>query len=188
MGTSGNTSNRGGVAVSGINFLDGGGATPLLNNTLPPNGTNQYLLVTHLYQYFGGLLGCSMMGTADFPAYSGHSSQYNVHKFMDLTYAQTTYFINQVALSASSFGMSHSYATFLMLTWQVSPNLILQLSASLLMVRSMCDVLRTLPFHRHHPQALSLFVSRMTALWPRMPRALRMDKLKRLVLDPIALS
>lgn len=98
MGISGNTSNRGGVAVSGINFLNGGGATPLLNDNLPPNGTNQYLLVNHLYQYFGVLMGCSMQNTIAFPGHLGHTSMYDVHKFMDLTYAQTTYFIDQVAL------------------------------------------------------------------------------------------
>lgn len=105
-GTSGATTNRGGQAVAGINFLDGGGAAPLMNNTLPPMGTNQYTLVTHLYQYFGYLLGCSMMGTDAFPAYGGSTSQYSVHKYMYLTTAQNTYFINQVALAAQSFGVA----------------------------------------------------------------------------------
>lgn len=105
-GTSGATTNRGGQAVAGVNFLDGGGAAPLMNNTLPPMGTNQYTLVTHLYQYFGYLLGCSMMGTTAFPAYGGSTSQYSVHKYMYLTTAQNTYFINQVALSAQSFGVA----------------------------------------------------------------------------------
>jgi len=106
VGTSGATTNRGGRAVSGVNFLDGGGAAPLMNNTLPPVGTNQYTLVTHLYQYFGYLLGCSMMGTEAFPAYGGSTSQYSVHKYMYLTTAQNTYFINQVALAAQSFGVA----------------------------------------------------------------------------------
>jgi len=107
-GTSGRTTNRNGTAVAGINFLDGGGATPLLNNSLPTVGTNQYRLATHLYQYFGYLLGCSMMGTDAFPSYQGSPSQYSVHKYMYLTHAQNTYFINQVALAAQSFGVASS--------------------------------------------------------------------------------
>lgn len=105
-GTSGPTTNRGGRAVSGINFLDGGGATPLLNNTLPTEGSNEYTLLTHLYQYFGYLLGCTMQGQTAFPTYGGNPSQYQVHKYMYLTYAQNTYFINQVALAAQSFGVA----------------------------------------------------------------------------------
>lgn len=107
-GASGRTTNRGGMAVSGVNFLDGGGAAPLLNNTLPTMGSNQYTLVTHLYEYFGYLLGCTMQGTTAFPSYGGNPSQYNVHKYMYITYAQNTYFINQVALSAESFGVAMS--------------------------------------------------------------------------------
>jgi len=38
-------------------------------------GSNQYMLFTHLYQYFGALLGCSGYGTAGFPAYMGVQSQ-----------------------------------------------------------------------------------------------------------------
>ncbi|BFZ58724.1 hypothetical protein PYCC9005_005789 [Savitreella phatthalungensis] len=107
-GMSGPTTNRNGVATAGVNFLDGGGATPLLNNTLPTEGSNQYKLVTHLYQYFGYLLGCSMQGNDAFPAYQGNPSQYAVHKYMYLTTAQNTYFIQQVALAASSFGVAQS--------------------------------------------------------------------------------
>lgn len=105
-GMSGPTTNRNGTATAGVNFLDGGGAAPLMNNTLPTMGSNQYTLVTHLYQYFGYLLGCSMMGTEAFPAYSGRTSQYSVHKYMYLTHAQTTYFIQQVGLAAQSFGVA----------------------------------------------------------------------------------
>ena len=38
------------------------------------------MLLTHLYQYFGVLLGCSDVGMTGFPAYAGEGSQYNVHK------------------------------------------------------------------------------------------------------------
>lgn len=64
------------------------------------------MLLTHLYEYFGVLLGCSMQGGADYPAYDGDASQYETHKFMDLSHAEVTYFINQVALSAMSFGVA----------------------------------------------------------------------------------
>ncbi|PHH66154.1 hypothetical protein CDD81_217 [Ophiocordyceps australis] len=43
-----------------------------------------------------------------FMAYQGFPSQYEVHKFMDLDYAQVTYFIQQVALAAKSFGVADS--------------------------------------------------------------------------------
>lgn len=41
-----------------------------------------------------------------YAAYSGEASQYQVHKFMDLSYAEVTYFITQVATSAMSFGVA----------------------------------------------------------------------------------
>jgi hypothetical protein len=37
-------------------------------------------LLTHLYEFFGALLGCSMQGTADYPAYNGVPSMFDVHK------------------------------------------------------------------------------------------------------------
>lgn len=100
------SSNRGGMSGVAINFLDDGGAVPLMMN-MPANGTssNQYKLLTHLYQYFGALLGCSAMG---YPPYTGQGSQYQVHKFMDLDIYQVTYFIQQVGLSAASFGVATS--------------------------------------------------------------------------------
>merc|ERR1712093_354525 len=55
------------------------------------------------YQYFGALLGCSATG---FPSYAGFGSQAAVHRFMDLSAAEVGYFIEQVALAASSFGVS----------------------------------------------------------------------------------
>ncbi|KAF4633500.1 hypothetical protein G7Y89_g4618 [Cudoniella acicularis] len=102
------STNRGGVGRS-VNFLDGGGAAPLVQNK-PANSTssNQYILLTHLYEYFGALFGCSGVGTADYPVYNGLGSQYQVHKFMGLSHAQVGYFIEQVALSAASFGVGQS--------------------------------------------------------------------------------
>jgi len=44
------TTNRGGMKTK-VNFLDGGAATPLMNNTAADDmNSNQYRLVTHLYE------------------------------------------------------------------------------------------------------------------------------------------
>lgn len=101
------SSNRGGSSGVSVNFLDGGAAAPLMKN-MPANSksSNQYALLTHLYQYFGALLGCTTYGSADFPAYQGHTSMYNVHKFMALDAAEVGYFITQVGLAAASFGVA----------------------------------------------------------------------------------
>ena len=64
------------------------------------------MLLTHLYQYFGVLLGCSQQGKTGFDAYKGEGSQYEVHKFMALDEFQVGYFITQVGLSAASFGVT----------------------------------------------------------------------------------
>ncbi|KAF2637677.1 hypothetical protein P280DRAFT_406352 [Massarina eburnea CBS 473.64] len=100
------SSNRGGASGVSINFLDDGGAEPLKKN-MPANGKNsmQYKLLTHLYQFFGKLLACSTYGTGDFPAYSGHSMA-SAHMFMDLGPSEVGYFIQQVGLAATSFGVS----------------------------------------------------------------------------------
>lgn len=37
-------------------------------------------LITHLYEFFGSLLGCSSVGMSGFPAYAGDASMYKVHK------------------------------------------------------------------------------------------------------------
>jgi len=105
------SSNRGGKAVS-VNFLDDGGAVPLMANK-PANGTssNQYKLLTHLYQYFGTLLGCSTIGSMGFPAYEGVIAMYTVHKFMALSPEEITYFIMNVGAAATSFGVTTDDAT-----------------------------------------------------------------------------
>jgi hypothetical protein len=100
------STNQNGVASS-VNFLDDGGAAPLmLNKPANTNTSAQYFLLTHLYQYFGTLLGCSMQGMAGFNTYQGEPSQYQVHKFMNLTKYEMDYFITQVGLSAASFGVA----------------------------------------------------------------------------------
>jgi len=106
------STNTGGTVGRSVNFLDDGGAAPLLKN-MPANGTtsNQYTLVTHLYSYFGTLLGCSMQNSTAYGAYMGSPSMYDVHKFMDLSYAEVTYFVEQVGLSAMSFGVTKDDAT-----------------------------------------------------------------------------
>src|ERR1700737_1114655 len=99
--------NRNGMAGS-VNFLDDGGAAPLKMNK-PANGNSsaQYFLLTHLYQYFGVLLGCTMqMPGGVFSSYQGDASQYQVHKFMNLSKPEIDYFITQVGLSAASFGVA----------------------------------------------------------------------------------
>ncbi|KAI0478463.1 hypothetical protein GGR56DRAFT_323139 [Xylariaceae sp. FL0804] len=101
------SSNRGGDKGVAVNFLDDGGAEPLMKN-MPSNseGSSQYFLLTHLYQFFGSLLGCTMQGMPGFDAYMGHASQYEVHKFMDLDAYEFGYFVEQVGLAAASFGVA----------------------------------------------------------------------------------
>ncbi|KAK0110167.1 hypothetical protein ONS95_002818 [Cadophora gregata] len=101
------STNRGGSSGVSVNFLDDGGAAPLMMNK-PAEGTNslQYMLLTHLYEYFGSLLQCSQQGMSGYPAYAGDVSQYEVHKFMNLDPNELGYFITQVADSALSFGVS----------------------------------------------------------------------------------
>ncbi|WYZ36077.1 hypothetical protein EsH8_X_000724 [Colletotrichum jinshuiense] len=101
------SSNRGGSSGVSVNFLDGGGADPLMKN-MPANDnkSKQYFLLTHLYQFFGALLGCSQYGMTGFPSYGGQASMYQVHKFMDLDVNEVGYFIQQVALAGASFGVS----------------------------------------------------------------------------------
>ena len=63
-------------------------------------------LLTHLYSYFSLLLECS--GGDSQPSYSaftGDTSMYDVHKFMTLDAYEVQYFIEQVGLSAASFGV-----------------------------------------------------------------------------------
>lgn len=102
------STNTGGSSGASVNFLDGGGSTPLMMDK-PANDTtsNQYTLLTHLYEYFAVLLGCSEYGSKIVP-YAGDTSMYEVHKYMALGEAEVGYFIDQVGLAAASFGVAES--------------------------------------------------------------------------------
>ncbi|KAL7791529.1 hypothetical protein V8C37DRAFT_382001 [Trichoderma ceciliae] len=103
------STNTGGSHGESVNFLDSGGAAPLMKNKpANDNSSRQYFLLTHLYQFFGSLLSCTQQGMPGFPAYSGRASLYQVHKFMALDNAELGYFIQQVALAAQSFGVATS--------------------------------------------------------------------------------
>ncbi|TKA43178.1 hypothetical protein B0A54_06127 [Friedmanniomyces endolithicus] len=64
--------------------------------------------MTHLYEYFGILLGCSQYGNPGYPAYGGDLSMYSVHKYMALDSYDFGFFVQQVALSAASFGVAQA--------------------------------------------------------------------------------
>ncbi|KAF2209774.1 hypothetical protein CERZMDRAFT_46514 [Cercospora zeae-maydis SCOH1-5] len=104
------STNAGGMPRS-VNFLDDGGAAPLMMN-MPANGTDsaQYRLLTHLYSYFAVLLGCSEFGNST-GQYAGETSQYSVHQYMALSNAEVGYFITQVGLAAASFGVTEEDVT-----------------------------------------------------------------------------
>jgi len=107
------STNRG--SAKGISFLDDGGAAPLMMN-MPSAGnatSNQYLLITHLYSFFGLLAGCSKVGTGSFPAYSGNTDMSSDHKYMDLNPTELGYFITQVGTAAASFGVTNDDVTAL---------------------------------------------------------------------------
>jgi hypothetical protein len=63
-------------------------------------------LLTHLYQFFGTLLGCSTQGMPGFAPYNGDPSMFQVHRFMRLDPFQLGFFIQQVALAGASFGVA----------------------------------------------------------------------------------
>lgn len=49
-----------------------------------------------------------MQGMAGFDAYESAASMFEVHKFMNLNHAETTYFIQQVGMAAASFGVAEA--------------------------------------------------------------------------------
>ncbi|SMR45713.1 unnamed protein product [Zymoseptoria tritici ST99CH_3D1] len=105
------STNRGGKTGVSVNLLDGGGAAPLKKNKPADDTTsNQHRLVSHLYPYFAGLLGCSLFGNTTDP-YPGPTSMYELHKFMALDEKQIGWFINNVGLSAASFGVTEEDVT-----------------------------------------------------------------------------
>lgn len=106
-----------GVAISIIN-PDASGLAPVYPH-FTPNGTNlvQNVHLTHVYPYFGTVIGCSKIGDDGFPPYIGPNSIYEVHKFMYLGPEDVGYFITQIGLSLLSMGVTEedvaiSNATF----------------------------------------------------------------------------
>lgn len=95
-----------GVAISIIR-PDGSGRAPIPPH-FTPNGTNlvQNVHLTHVYPYFGTVIGCSKIGDTGFPPYSGPNSIYETHKFMNLGPEDVGYFITQIGLSLSSMGVT----------------------------------------------------------------------------------
>ncbi|KAK9437476.1 hypothetical protein VB005_08466 [Metarhizium brunneum] len=100
------STNTGGKMGESVNFLDGGGAAPLKENKPANDKTSHHFLLTHLYEFFGSLTGCSMQGMAGFDAYNGQASMAEVHKFMGLGKPEMDYFVTQVGLAAASFGVA----------------------------------------------------------------------------------
>ncbi|KAL8840747.1 MAG: hypothetical protein Q9170_001185 [Blastenia crenularia] len=96
------SNNRDGKAVA-INFLDGGGVTALQSGVPAWNvNSNQHRLLTHFYQYFGIILGCT---SSSFPRYTGPASQFQIHRYMDLTGPQMHYFIHNIYDAALTLGV-----------------------------------------------------------------------------------
>ncbi|EGX50118.1 hypothetical protein AOL_s00076g469 [Orbilia oligospora ATCC 24927] len=90
-----------------INFLDDGGVFALgQGKPSYSQRSKQYKLFSHMYQYFGGMLGCSLYGQDGFPAYQGSARMYEVHKFMNLAPPQLGYFIQELSLAAISLGVA----------------------------------------------------------------------------------
>ncbi|KAJ8121371.1 hypothetical protein ONZ43_g2158 [Nemania bipapillata] len=108
------SANTGKDTGEAVNFLDDGGL-PLARQSKPGNGnttSNQYVFFTHVYSYFGTFLGCSTLGTPEFPPYAGRASMYEVHKYMDLNAAEMGYFVEQAVKGLISFGFSNADAQF----------------------------------------------------------------------------
>uniref|UniRef100_A0A093XB33 Uncharacterized protein n=1 Tax=Talaromyces marneffei PM1 TaxID=1077442 RepID=A0A093XB33_TALMA len=80
-----NSTNTGGNTGASKLFLDDGGAVPLTMNMSSNGNTSsaQYKLLTHIYHYFGTLLGCSLQGDSSFPHYEGRTSMYEVHRSVE---------------------------------------------------------------------------------------------------------
>ena len=105
------TTNEGGVARA-VNFLDDDkGSTALAEGKAAKNeNSKQFFLLTHLYQVFGELIGCSKQGTT-FKKYEGNPSMYETHKFMNLRKVDIDFFNDQVGQAAVSFGVTVEDAT-----------------------------------------------------------------------------
>ncbi|KAK9446504.1 uncharacterized protein V1518DRAFT_423680 [Limtongia smithiae] len=109
------STNTGGSSGVAVNFWDDGGIEAAMQ-TLPGNGNataNQDRFFNHVYSYFGTFLGCSFIGSVELPAYIGKASMYEVHKFMDLNYAELGYFIDQAVRGLLSIGFTVSDAQYI---------------------------------------------------------------------------
>ncbi|KAG5917000.1 hypothetical protein E4U61_003125 [Claviceps capensis] len=105
------TSNNNDQAVK-IQWMDGGGTTPLLafiNGSTPmaniQRGTNQYKLFTHWYFVFGRIYSCSLYKKFLDSSFEPLNPAY-VHKFMGLNQTQVGYFIDQLLVASRNFGFS----------------------------------------------------------------------------------
>ena len=99
------STNRNGMPRA-VNFLDGGGISSL-QQSLPANDStsNQHFLMTHLYSWFGLLFACDGLGQDNFQGYSGETSMGKVHKYMDLSDAEWSFFLQQFGYSMNAFNM-----------------------------------------------------------------------------------
>jgi hypothetical protein len=100
------TTNVGGVATAGVNFIDIGPAPfatgPTYAYTPAEMVSKQFMLMQHLYQIFSALLGCDM----GYQTYEGNPGMWTKHRFMGLTNEQNMYFITQVGAAAKSYGVT----------------------------------------------------------------------------------
>ncbi|KAI1372259.1 hypothetical protein F4677DRAFT_449573 [Hypoxylon crocopeplum] len=97
-----------------VNFFGSGGLAAA-RDLKPSNGDTksaQHIFFTHVYSYFGTFLGCSHIGSAQLPAYTGKASMYEVHKYMDLNQAEMGFFIDQAVRGLLSFGFGDADAQF----------------------------------------------------------------------------
>ncbi|KFY86979.1 hypothetical protein V500_07274 [Pseudogymnoascus sp. VKM F-4518 (FW-2643)] len=104
----------------GINWLDDGGITPLVNfwsgktdTVVLRNTTNEYRLFGHFYTAFARIFGCSNPPSS--PTAGGPPNPAYVHKFMSLNFTEIGHFINQLTLSAEYHGFSTTDAQSLAL-------------------------------------------------------------------------
>ena len=143
-------------------------------------------LMSHLYSYFGHLLGCSALAgtksSSDFPAYAGDKSMYETHKFMALNAYQVQYFIQQVGLSAASFGVATEDVTAVGEALQGYFGVKCAPETEIIMgqgkeLQSICIAVGIIPrkgrtrqatadkTHRRAAQRLPMLLARLTAKW-----------------------
>ncbi|KAJ8113734.1 hypothetical protein OPT61_g4203 [Boeremia exigua] len=101
----------------GVNWLDGGGTTPLASFLSGASRsldlaeeTNQYHLFSNFFVGFSRSFGCTLP-PPPLPKTNGPVSLAYAHKFMNLEHHQLGYFINQLSLAASHYGVSSQDAS-----------------------------------------------------------------------------